>query len=420
MVRMSLWIVGALVILGVCAWLLFVILQTDKKTTIYSNSRVHFWRTTSIDTSKYSRDLAREKLNDSSFDTIIEEQVRNIAETGATHVSINTPYDEEFVPYLTRWVEAARRHNINVWFRGNWSGWEEWFDYQRIFRDEHISKTEKFILAHRDLFKDGDIFTPCPECENGGPGDPRHNNDVVGHREFLIKEYSMTKSTFEVIGKSVRSNYNSMNADVARVVMDPLTTSALGGVVAVDHYVESPIEFARDVAEIATSSKGDIVVGEFGAPIPDIHGSMSAATQAAWIESALFELTKMPHVVGVNYWTAVGGSTEIWNSKMIARLAVDVLKNFYKPLKVNGFVKDELDRPIANAKISTKLREIRADQYGYFELPYYPKGDLTIEVEASGHSSTNSLISKPNQQFEIILVKTNKSMFDRFFDFIRL
>ena len=29
----------------------------------------------------------------------------------------------------------------------------------------------------------------CNECENGGPGDPRHNGDVVGHRKFLIKEY---------------------------------------------------------------------------------------------------------------------------------------------------------------------------------------------------------------------------------------
>lgn len=409
----SLWVLGA-----VCIGFLFVVLvynalRTNSKTMIYSNSQVHFWSVTSIDTSKYSRDLAREKINDIEFDKVIEDQVRNIAATGASHVSINTPYDEEFVPYLIRWVEAARRNDLNVWFRGNLSGWEGWFGYPRLNRDEHIKKIKEFILTHKDLFEDGDIFTPCPECENGGPGDPRHNDDLIGHRAFLIKEHNATEDTFLRIGKSVHANYNSMNADVARLVMDPLTTSALGGIVALDHYVESPTEFARDVEEIAASSKGNIVIGEFGAPIPDIHGSMSATTQAAWIEATLYELTKIPQVVGVNYWTGVGGSTEIWNSKILARPAVSIIKNFYHPLKVNGFVKDELDRPIAGVTVLSKFREVITDQYGYFELPYYPKGSLPIEFHAIGYGSANSTISRPGQQFEITLTKEQKGFWYR-------
>jgi len=43
-----------------------------------------WWEFQSIDTMKYSRDLSREKINDPSFDTVIQTQVKNIADTGKT------------------------------------------------------------------------------------------------------------------------------------------------------------------------------------------------------------------------------------------------------------------------------------------------------------------------------------------------
>ena len=141
-----------------------------------------WWKIQSIDTMKYSRDKAREKLADPSFDAIIEMQIRDIAQTGATHVAIGTPYDNEFLPFLKRWVDTARKYNLKIWFRGNFSGWEGWFDYPPISREEHLKLTEKFIKENNNLFKDGDIFISCPECENGGPGDPRQTNDIEGHR----------------------------------------------------------------------------------------------------------------------------------------------------------------------------------------------------------------------------------------------
>ena len=81
------------------------------------------WQFQSIDTMKYSRDLSREKLHDPVFDLTITRQMADIARTGATHVAIATPYDEEFVPILTRWVKAAREQHLHIWFRGNVSGW---------------------------------------------------------------------------------------------------------------------------------------------------------------------------------------------------------------------------------------------------------------------------------------------------------
>ena len=62
---------------------------------------------------------------------------------------------------------SARKHSLKVWFRGNLSGWEEWFGYPSINRDEHTAGIVRFITNNPDLFEDGDIFVTCNECENG-------------------------------------------------------------------------------------------------------------------------------------------------------------------------------------------------------------------------------------------------------------
>jgi len=77
-----------------------------------ARERATWWQIQSVDTMKYSRDIAREKLDDPTFDSIIDRQVKDIAATGATHVAVGTPYDEEFVPFLTRWVNAARKYKL--------------------------------------------------------------------------------------------------------------------------------------------------------------------------------------------------------------------------------------------------------------------------------------------------------------------
>jgi len=295
---------------------------------------------TSVDTMKYSRDVAREKLHDASFDTVIDRQVSDIAKTGATHIAIGAPYDDEFTPFLKRWVQSARAHGLKVWFRGNFSGWEGWFNYPKIDRETHIKKTQSFIFANKDLFENGDIFGSCNECENGGPGDPRHNGDVEGHRIFLIEEYKVARNAFNKIGKKVRANYNSMNGDVANLIMNKDTTKALDGIVVIDHYVKDPEKLITDIQELSQKSGGKIVLGEFGAPIPDIHGNMTEEEQADWIRKALDKVLEMPEVIGVNYWVNVGGSTHLWNNNGKEKLAVSVIRKYY--------LKNKLKAPLPN------------------------------------------------------------------------
>lgn len=370
---------------------------------------LRFWDIQSVDTMKYSRDVAREKLRDKSFDLIIEKHVKAIAESGATHIAIGTPYDEEFIPFMKRWVIVARKYDLNVWFRGNFSGWEGWFEYKKITRAEHAQKTSQFIYGHQDLFMDGDIFTACPECENGGPGDPRRNGDVTGHRRFLIDEYKITKTAFEKINKKVISNFNSMNGDVARLIMDKKTTQALDGIIAIDHYVKTKEKLVQDIKNMAETSGGRVMLAEFGAPIPDIHGKLDEKAQAKWIYDALNELSKLDVLVGINYWVSVGGSTSLWTDSVKPKLGATVLSAIYNPPTVYGFLKDELDRPIAGAKVKNEYSETISNSLGRFELPYLEETGRAIYISIDGYNNKMTDVSKGANGAFIVLDISEKS-----------
>lgn len=381
---------------------------------------LRFWEVQSVDTMKFSRDVAREKLNDYSFNWTIDWQVRVIAETGATHVAIGTAYDAEFLPFMKRWVAAARKYGLNVWFRGNWSGWEGWFEYPIISRADHLVLTERFILNNPDLFEDGDIFTACPECENGGPGDPRHNGDVKGHRNFLVNQYEIAQKAFKKIGKDVRVGYFSMNGDVARLIMDEKTTKNLGGTVTIDHYVRTAEKLADDIKDYIKKSGGRIVLGEFGAPIPDIHGRLTLAQQAVWIENALDFIVRIEGVEGINYWTNIGSSTQLWNERGVPAPAVAVIKSFFNPPVMTGFVKNESDKPVVGASVRNNYRTAKTDVNGYFELPYLKK-DKEVRLILSADGYLNKLLNvSPSEKIELVLEKEDKIFFHRLLSLIKI
>ena len=367
-----------------------------------------YWQLQSVDTMKYSRDLAREKLTDKKFEEVITFQVENIAKTGATHVAIGTPYDSEFIPFIKKWVREARKNGLNVWFRGNFSGWEGWFGFESVSRDEHKKMVAKFILENPELFEDGDIFTSCTECENGGPGDPRDTGDISGFRNLLISEYQVTKDAFEKIDKNVASNFFSMNGDVAYLVMDRKITEKLGGIVVIDHYVERPDDLARDIQEIIERSGGKIVLGEMGVPVPDIHGQMTEYEQALWLDGALSELSKIEGLIGINYWTSFGGTTSIWSTDGSDKSAVSVLTGYYSPKELQGKVINELGRPIKNASIVANSKIVKTDKTGIYTILIVPSvRELVVKVEGYDEKILN--INKDSLQ-TIILSKTNENL----------
>ena len=375
-----------------------------------------WWQIQSVDTMKYSRDTAAEKLNDSSFDKTIDEQVKNISEIGATHVAIATPYDEKFIPFLTRWVKAARKYNLKVWFRGNFSGWEGWFGFPKITMEEHLAKTKDFILGNKNLFVDGDIFSACPECENGGPEtygiDPRRTGDVEGYRRFLIEETKTARKAFETINVKVTPNFISANGDVAKLVMDQKTTAETGGVVVIDHYVATPEKLVADIKDLEKSSGGKIFLGEFGVPIPGINDPMTEEEQAAWIKSALDKLVSDKNFIGLNYWVNTGGSTQLWKEDGSPRKAVAVLKDYFSPNVLSGQVVNDYGGAITGATVTTKSKEIVTDSSGKFTL-IYRGNNITVTAKAPGFKDSVTAIGSPtDKEVKITLVKQNKNIFE--------
>jgi len=400
------------------------ILKSQNSDQFYTNSIVDttWWEIQSIDAVKYSRDLAREKAKDETFDAVIEKQVSLIASAGATHIGIGTPYDAEFLPFMKRWVLAARKYGLKVWFRGNLAGWEGWFGYKKITRQEHIARTKEFILANGELFEDGDIFSACPECENGGSGDPRHTGDIGGHRKFLIDEYKITNDSFRKIGKNVRSNFIPMNGDVAKLIMDKETTKTLGGVVVIDHYVKDPGQLLRDINSISQTSGGKVVLGEFGAPIPDIHGNLTEKEQADWLGGSLTELSGKPQLIGVNYWVGFGGTTALWKDDYSQKKAVDVLRKYFKPKVLSGKVIDEIGKPIKGADVSIGAKMATTQSDGTFILPYLSDEDL-LQIKVPGYIGVSEKIGG-RKEAEVVLKKSREDFIFKIrkflFNFIRL
>ena len=383
-----------------------------------TDARERFFEVQSVDTMKYSRDVAREMLKKPEFDREIDFQTKTIAEMGATHIAIATPYDEEFLPFLKRWVNTARKYKLHVWFRGNWAGWEQWFGYPKITREEHLNKTKNFILSNPDLFANGDIFTSCPECENGGPGDPRITRDIEGFRNFLILEYRATQDMFKTIGRLVNTGYFSMNGDVTRLIMDKKTTEALGGIVTTDHYVRTPEQVSDDAVQMGNQSKGKVVFGEFGAPIPDIHGNMTEEEQATWVDKALRLFIEKGKVTGVNYWTFKGGSTTIVNNRNEPKKVAEILKKYFKPKNLSGAVRDRAGNLLDDVKVVGKNRSTKTAN-GLFILAVLPGENVTFSKSGYIGSAFRINSSSQDQIKDIVLIAHNESIIDKIIAFLK-
>src|SRR5690606_10442779 len=98
-----------------------------------------FLKYKSIDVMQWSRDRVREReLNGTPTDAQIQSVLDSAVKMNPTHIAIGTPYDDEFLWYLKIWVQEIRKRNTKVWFRGNFSGWEGWYDYKRTLTPKQL------------------------------------------------------------------------------------------------------------------------------------------------------------------------------------------------------------------------------------------------------------------------------------------
>lgn len=370
--------------LGLTVWFFFSPAAADRRSlSPWPSGETHekFWEYQCIDTMKTSRDKAREWREWSGLDTHINSQMKAIVAAGGNCVAIDTPYDNEFLPFMRKWVTAARKHNLHIWFRGNFSSWEGWFDYPKgMTTAEHLRKTTAFITTNRDLFMDGDIFTPSPEAENGGPFNQVEKDEYPVFRAYLISEYQEAQKAFRQIGRDVAVNWLSMNGGLARRMLDQQTIDALGGVVAIDHYIKTALEMGEYIRYFNNTFGAKVVIGEWGAPIPDINGSMTENQQADFIRQLLEEQRMNKDIIeGTSYWVLYDGSTALINQDGTARPVIEAVKDYFRPATLTGQVKDNAGNPLENVRVEVEGSATQTNSDGIYEI-LSPSSVVTIHV----------------------------------------
>lgn len=377
------------------------------------------WAYRCIDTMKTSRDKARVWRESPDLAEHVESQMKTIVDLGGNCVALDTPYDAEFLPYLKKWVVSAREHGLHVWFRGNFSSWEGWFEYPKgMTTADHIRQTNEFITQNSDLFEDGDIFTPSPEAENGGPFNQVETDEHEVFRKYLIAEHGKAHEAFELIGKDVRTNWLSMNGGLARRMFDQETIDNLDRAVSLDHYVKTPQEMGEYIRYFAENFGSRVVIGEWGAPIPQINGDMTESEQAVFIEALLWEMyVHRKHIDGINYWVLYDSSTALLEPDGEYRDAIDEMKDYFHPGEIRGTVMDIFEEPLdgASVQLARGGEGVLVQSDGTFHLPV-PAGEHEIVVSHSGHAEQRRRVTIARDEIvyqDVVLTPARYSIWDK-------
>ena len=362
------------------------------------------WKYQCIDTMKTSRDDARKISKQKNVDSVIHSQVQEITSLGANCIAIDTPYDTEFFPYLLKWVTAARANHLHVWFRGSFSSWEGWFSYpQNTNYVTELKNTHDFILRNPQLFTDGDIFTALPEAENGGEFRPKSQDAISLYRQFLQMEVNSSTNAFLQLNKHVITNWNSISGGYAKEILNQQTIDHIGNTVTIDHYVSTPNQMSEYINYFHDTFNSTVVIGEFGAPIPEINGTMSDKQQADFVDSLLHELYENKSVVlGINYWTLTDGSTALYASTG-AKPVTQVIKKYFKPGVMYGKILTAYGQPISHVFITldNSTNSTETDVNGNFSL-VAPQGVSTIRIGASSYVPVvKSITLGSNQKIKV-------------------
>jgi hypothetical protein len=189
------------------------------------------------------------------------------------------------------------------------------------------------------------------------------------------------------IGKDVKCGYFSVNGDVAHLFTRE-DTARTGNVLVIDHYVKTPEELVADIKGYHEKTGAKIVLGEYGAPIPDIHGQLTEDQQDELIKQNLMALVKIRDIVGgLNYWTAFGGSTEIFKGPENPLKAAKTIEAYFNPMMISGNVQDEFGGALSGATVSNGISTATTNLLGNYSI-MATRDHMTLEYSKDGYKPT--------------------------------
>lgn len=305
-----------------------------------SNSGSSDWAIQSIDVMKDTKDT----ICGQKDDTYIKNIVSKAKELGANYVAISTPYDNpscgDATVYAKRWVDAIRAQGMHVWHRHMPLSFEGIYSVSKNNSSNYLDMISNYIKNNKDLFQDGDIFTPIPEPQNGGINGVTYCANGVcqfqsaaSFNQWLRDAMTTSKNAFDSIGlHNVKIGYFGFDGFVAwgdqnpdwHGILEDSTVQQMGNIT-IDHYPELVNE-TMDQSLTALQAKyphTPIVIGEWGTVNnqnidQEVQDTMSAA--------------KKHGVVGFNYWQfgPSGSGEQLINTDFTDRSSFQKVESFFK------------------------------------------------------------------------------------------
>ncbi|MGI5841255.1 MAG: PA14 domain-containing protein [Patescibacteria group bacterium] len=274
----------------------------------------------------------------------IERWVDKAKELGVTHIAVETPYDSpacgDVIPYTNTWIEVIRSRGLKVWHRHMFLAFEGIYDTPKNANLDYLKYISDYIKNNRHMFREGDIFTPAPEPQNGGIGNFTHCSqgicmfrDIAHFNKWLRDAVDVSESALSEIGLGGKLKvglygfdgfiaWGSMNPDWNGILEDE-TIRKMGNI-AIDHYPELVGDTMENALnELQARYPGvPIIISEWGSA-----GSNSVEDQVNKTMSA----AKRQGVVGFNYWhMGMGGNEALINSDFTNRSQFDEVQSFFR------------------------------------------------------------------------------------------
>jgi hypothetical protein len=309
--------------------------QVVEETPVISDLQSPFPK--GVSTMNKSKDLVCNQLENHQ----IESLAKVIKEVGATHMGIEVPWgtpqncDADTLDYMRRFIEGARKEDLNVWLRPTIIGFEDIYEADRDTSHDHLEDVKRYLLQTLPLLSEGDIITPLPEPQNTGIAGLNCGDNCMfsGVEEFNAWVRDLARVTREALvetGQEENVDFLCCGFDgfvtigihnpdhEGRTFLEDDTLRALNDIVVVDHYPPEPKLMESDLrfmAEGLSSIFGrhiDIVVGEWGTipregftgaePSEEEPGKYQTETDMRYLGEGIITGAREGYVIGSMYW----------------------------------------------------------------------------------------------------------------------
>ncbi len=299
------------------------------------------WSIQSVSSMKESKD----RVCDQRAQTFIDQWVTTAANLGVNYIAVETPYDSpgcgNSVTYTQHWVQAIHSRGLHVWHRHMPLAFEGIYNTPKNLNIDYLQQIANYIRANPTFFRDGDIFTPIPEPQNGGIQGVTYCSRSIcifqnpaQFNQWLRNAMSTSETAFQQIGLGgkIKIGYFGFDGFVAWGDNNPDwhgiledTTIAQMGNITIDHYPELVGDtMSNDLNELQTRYPNvPIVIGEWGTvadgnPMQQVQNSMGAARRS--------------NVVGFNYWhMGIGGNEGLINEDFSLNPQYSTVQTFFRP-----------------------------------------------------------------------------------------